>query len=73
MGAVSDEVRTITHKCGRHRVRRLMRLMRLVPIYQVPNTSRKHAQHKIYPYLLRGMKIDRPTNQLRRTATPKFL
>ena len=26
------------HKCGRHRVRRLMRLMRLVPIYQEPNT-----------------------------------
>ena len=25
------------HKCGRHRIRRLMRLMRLVPIYQEPN------------------------------------
>jgi len=48
------------HKCGRHRVRRLMRLMRLVPIYQVPNTSKKHPQHKIYPYLLRGLKIERP-------------
>jgi len=48
------------HKCGRHRVRRLMRLMRLVPIYQTPNTSKKHPQHKVYPYLLRGMVIDRP-------------
>jgi len=48
------------HKCGRHRVRRLMRLMRLVPIYQTPNTSEKHPHHKIYPYLLRGMVIDRP-------------
>ncbi len=28
------------HACGRHRVRRLMRLMRLVPIYQEPNTRR---------------------------------
>ena len=27
------------HKCGRHRVRRLMKLMRLVPIYQEPKTS----------------------------------
>ena len=27
------------HSCGRHRVRRLMRLMRLVPIYQEPNTG----------------------------------
>jgi putative transposase len=48
------------HKCGRHRVRRLMRLMRLVPIYQTPNTSKKHPRHKIYPYLLRGLAIDRP-------------
>ena len=38
------------HPCGRHRVRRLMRLMRLVPIYQEPNTSKKHPQHKIWPY-----------------------
>ena len=35
-------------------------LMRLVPIYQEPNTSKKHPQHKIYPYLLRGLTIDRP-------------
>ena len=48
------------HKCGRHRVRRLMRLMRLVPIYQTPSTSKKHPQHKIYPYLLRGLTIERP-------------
>ena len=48
------------HKCGRHRVRRLMRLMRLVPIYQTPNTSKKHPQHKIYPYLLRKLPITRP-------------
>ncbi|WP_245736442.1 IS3 family transposase [Roseovarius lutimaris] len=47
-------------KCGRHRVRRLMRLMRLVPIYQEPNTSKKHPQHKIWPYLLRNVVIDRP-------------
>jgi len=48
------------HKCGRHRVRRLMRLMRLVPIYQTPNTSKKHPQHKVYPYLLRKLTVDRP-------------
>jgi len=30
------------HQCGRHRVRRLMRFMRLAPIYQEPNTSKKH-------------------------------
>ena len=48
------------HACGRHRMRRLMRLMRLVPIYQEPNTSKKHPQHKIWPYLLRNVVIDRP-------------
>lgn len=48
------------HRCGRHRVRRLMKLMRLVPIYQEPKTSTKHPGHKIYPYLLRGLSITRP-------------
>ena len=37
-----------------------MRLMRLVPIYQEPNTSKKHPQHKIWPYLLRNVVVDRP-------------
>ena len=37
-----------------------MRLMRLVPIYQEPNTSKKHPRHKIWPYLLRKVVIDRP-------------
>jgi len=57
---MARHMQRLGHKCGRHRVRRLMRLMRLVPIYQTPNTSKKHPQHKIYPYLLRGLKIDRP-------------
>ena len=34
--------------------------MRLVPIYQEPSTSKKHPQHKIWPYLLRNLVIDRP-------------
>ena len=45
---------------GRHRVRRLMRLMGLSAIYQAPRTSDPHPGHRIYPYLLRGMVIDRP-------------
>lgn len=47
-------------KIGRHRVRRLMRLMGLQAIYQPPNTSWPHPEHRIYPYLLRSMVIDRP-------------
>ena len=45
---------------GRHRVRRLMRLMGLEAIYQAPNTSAPHPAHRIYPYLLRNLTIDRP-------------
>jgi putative transposase len=48
------------HPCGRHWGRRLVRVMRLVLIYQEPNTSRKHPQHKIWPCLLRNVMIDRP-------------
>ena len=45
---------------GRHRVRRLMRLMGLEAIYQAPRTSTPHPTHRIYPYLLKGIEIDRP-------------
>jgi putative transposase len=36
------------------RVRRLMRLMGLMPLYQKPSTSGRAKGHKTYPYLLRG-------------------
>ena len=45
---------------GRHRVRRLMRMMSLTAIYQAPRTSDPHPEHRIYPYLLRGMAIMQP-------------
>ena len=45
---------------GRHRVRRLMRLMGLEAIYQAPKTSAPHPAHRVYPYLLRGLTVDRP-------------
>ena len=47
------------HVVNRKRVRRLMRLMRLVAIYQRPNTSKAAAAHKVYPYLLGGIAIER--------------
>jgi len=48
---------------NRKRVRRLMRLMGIEAIYQKPNTSRRHPEHKVYPYLLRDLVIDR-SNQV---------
>src|SRR4051812_50217856 len=45
---------------NRKRVRRLMRVMGLAAIYQKPNTSKGHPAHKVYPYLLRDLVIERP-------------
>jgi transposase InsO family protein len=46
--------------CRPARVRRLMRLMGLAAIYRAPKTSTPHPEHRIYPYLLKGMRIDKP-------------
>jgi putative transposase len=48
------------HSVNRKRVRRLMKLMRLEAIYPKPNLSKRRHDHKVYPYLLKGVKIDRP-------------
>jgi len=48
------------HGVKQKRIRRLMRLMRLMPIYQKPNTSMPRKGHKTYPYLLGGLRVDRP-------------
>lgn len=44
---------------GRHRIRRLMRVMGLRAIYRAPRMSDPHPGHKIYPYLLRGLAVTR--------------
>ena len=48
------------HRVNRKRVQRLMRLMGLEAIYQKPNLSRANAAHRVYPYLLRRLVVDRP-------------
>ena len=45
---------------GRRHVRTLMRKMGIETLYRRKNTSRRHPGHAIHPYLLRGLKIDRP-------------
>ncbi len=47
------------HPVGRKKVRRLMRLMGLEAIYRRPNTSKPTPEHKVYSYLLKGVKINR--------------
>jgi putative transposase len=45
---------------GRKHVATLMKKMGIEAIYRRPNTSRRHSQNPVYPYLLRGLTIDRP-------------
>ncbi len=45
---------------GRRRIRRLMKKLGLWAITPKPDTSRPHPEDKVYPYLLRGLVIDRP-------------
>lgn len=47
------------HLVNPKRIRRLMRLMGLEAIYPKLNLSKPIKEHKIYPYLLRGVRIDR--------------
>ncbi len=57
---MARHLRRAGHMVGRKRVRRLMAKMGLVPIYQRPRTTVPPPEHRVWPYLLRGMVIDRP-------------
>lgn len=52
-------LRRAGHEVGRRHVGTLMKRMGVEALYCKPNTSRRNAQHKIWPYLLRGLKIER--------------
>jgi putative transposase len=52
-------LRHLGYQVNAKRVRRLLRIMGLEAVYQKPNTSKSNPEHEIYPYLLRGMVIDR--------------
>ena len=47
-------------KVGRKHVATLMKRMGIEALYRKPRTTKKHPQHRVYPYLLRGLVIDRP-------------
>jgi putative transposase len=57
---VRDELQTQGHRANRKQVQRLMRLMDLRALYPRPRTSQPGKGHKIFPYLLRDLTIDRP-------------
>ncbi len=47
-------------RVGRRHMRTLMRRMGIEALYRKPNTSKKHPTHRIYPYLLRHLKVELP-------------
>jgi len=55
-----DLLRLLGIRVGRRRVRTLMRRMGIEALYRKLNTSRKHPEHAVYPYLLRHLKVERP-------------
>jgi len=48
------------HLVNRKRVQRLMRTMGIVAVYPKKNLSQPNQAHRVYPYLLRNLNIDRP-------------
>jgi len=59
MGArmLRDQLNRICYKIGGRRVGSLMKKMGIEALYRKPGTSKKHLGHKVFPYLLRGLKI----------------
>ena len=55
-------LRNLGYSVNRKRVQRLMRVLGLAGMAPGPNTSRPHPEHKVYPYLLRGVAIVRPNH-----------
>jgi len=61
MGArmLRDSLRREGFEVGRKHVATLMARMGVEPLYRRPRTTRKHPGHRVYPYLLRGLRIER--------------
>ena len=55
---IRAEMRRQGHEIGRGRIRRYMRLMGYRAIYPRKSLSRPNKEHQVYPYLLRGVKVD---------------
>ena len=55
-----DLLRQDGHEVGRKHVATLMRRMGIEALYRKPKTTRRHPEHQVYPYLLRGASVSRP-------------
>jgi len=57
--SIRDQLQDRGHRVGREHVSTLMGKMGIAALYQKPRLSKPHPDHKVYPYLLRGMEITR--------------
>ena len=57
---IRDDLQDLGHPVNRKRVQRLMRKMGILALFPKANTSRPGKGHQIYPYLLKGLSVDRP-------------
>jgi putative transposase len=56
---MTTHLRRLGHEVNPKRVRRLLRTMGLEAVYPKPKLSQPHPEHKLFPYLLRGVMIER--------------
>jgi len=57
---MTDVLKDLGHLVNRKHIQRLMRFMGIEALYPKLNTSKPNKEHKVYPYLLKNVKIDRP-------------
>jgi putative transposase len=57
--SIRDQLQGKGHQVGRQHVRTLMKKMGITAMYRKPRTSKPHPDHKVYPYLLKGLEITR--------------
>jgi len=55
--SIRDQLEDRGHEVGRQHVSTLMKKMGIAAMYRKPKTSKPHPDHKVYPYLLRGLEI----------------
>jgi putative transposase len=62
MGArmLRDRLNALGYRVGRRHVSRLMRIMGIEALYRKKKTTKRNPEHAVFPYLLRGMTIDKP-------------
>ena len=64
MGArmLRDRLKALGYSIGRRHVARLMRLIGIEALYRKKRTTKRNPEHPVFPYLLRGLSIERPNH-----------